>query len=152
MKASASTNSKEKVDITVNAPTDDAPEEELNAGVKKNQQKVGMNNNVTHSNINNHIRELNYGAGAKDNDTDKMEEYPPPKKKKSRESKKRKKDRKKKYKERSHSPEPESSPQSLRNVNSCVPTTVRHGSSFHRICPKPQSRPRRLSVVRRRNY
>ena len=37
-------------------------------------------------------------------------------------------------------------------VNSRVPTTVRHGSSFHIICPKPQSRPRCLPVVRRRNY
>ena len=38
------------------------------------------------------------------------------------------------------------------SVNSCVPTTVRHESSFHRICPKPQSRPRRLPVVRRWKY
>ena len=32
-------------------------------------------------------------------------------------------------------------------VNFRVPTTVRHISSFHRICPKSQSRPRRLSVI-----
>ena len=38
------------------------------------------------------------------------------------------------------------------SVNSRVPTTGRHGSSFHRICPKTQSHPRCLSVVRRRNY
>ena len=37
-------------------------------------------------------------------------------------------------------------------VNSRVLITVIHGSSFHRICPKPQSRPRRLSVVLRWNY
>ena len=34
-------------------------------------------------------------------------------------------------------------------VNSRVLTTVRHESSFHRIFPKPQSRPRRLPVVQR---
>ena len=33
------------------------------------------------------------------------------------------------------------------SINSPVPTTVRHISSFYRICPKPQSRPRRLPVV-----
>ena len=38
------------------------------------------------------------------------------------------------------------------HVNSCVPTTARHRSSFHRICQKHQSRPRRLPVVRRWNY
>ena len=37
-------------------------------------------------------------------------------------------------------------------VNYRVPTTVRHGSYFQRICPKPQSRPRRLPVVRHINY
>ena len=37
-------------------------------------------------------------------------------------------------------------------VNYCVPTTVRHGSFFHRICTKPQSRPRRLPFVRRWNH
>ena len=31
-----------------------------------------MKDNISHSNINNHLKELNYGAGAKDNDTDKM--------------------------------------------------------------------------------
>ena len=31
-----------------------------------------MKDNVTHSNINNHLRELNSGAGAKDDDTDNM--------------------------------------------------------------------------------
>ena len=37
-------------------------------------------------------------------------------------------------------------------VNYRVNTTVRHGSYFHRIFPKPQSRPRRLSFVQYRNY
>ena len=60
--------------------------------IKKNQEKEGMKDNVTHSNINNHLRELNSGAGAKDNDTDNMEEDPLPRNNKSRESKKRKKD------------------------------------------------------------
>ena len=76
-----------------------------------------MKDNVTHSYINNHMRELNSGAGAKVDDTYKMEEDPPTRKNKSRESKKRKKDRKNKEKERSHCPDPESSPQSLRKVN-----------------------------------
>ena len=48
-----------------------------------------MKDNVTHSNINGHLRELNSRAGAKDNDTDKMEEDPFPRKKKSREINKR---------------------------------------------------------------
>ena len=48
-----------------------------------------MKDNVRHSNINNHIIELDSGAGAKDDDTDKMEEYPLPRNNKSRESKKR---------------------------------------------------------------
>ena len=37
-------------------------------------------------------------------------------------------------------------------VYSRVPTTVIHRSSFHRICPKPQSCPRLLPVDRRWNY
>ena len=57
-----------------------------------------MDDNVTHSNINFHMRELNYGAGTKDYDTDKMEEYPFLRKKKSRESKNREKDMKNKEK------------------------------------------------------
>ena len=55
-----------------------------------------MKDNVSHSNINNHLRELNSVAGAKDDDTDKMEEDSLPGKKKSRDSKKRKKYRKNK--------------------------------------------------------
>ena len=41
-----------------------------------------MKDNVTHSNINNHMRELNSGACAKYDDTDNMEEDPLPWKKK----------------------------------------------------------------------
>ena len=48
-----------------------------------------MKDNVTHSNINEHMRELSYGAGAKDDDTDKMEEDPLYWKNKSIYSKKR---------------------------------------------------------------
>ena len=55
-----------------------------------------MKDYLTHCNINNHLRELNSGAGAKDNDTDKMEEYPLPWKNKSRDSKKTEKYNKKK--------------------------------------------------------
>ena len=69
-----------------------------------------MKDNVTYSNINDHLRELNSGAGANDNDTDKTEEYLPPRKKKSRDSKKRKKDTKNKEKEISHPLDPESPP------------------------------------------
>ena len=47
-----------------------------------------MKDSLTHSNINDHLRELNSGAGDKDDDTDKMEEDPLPRKKKSIESKK----------------------------------------------------------------
>ena len=39
-----------------------------------------MKDNITHSNINNHLRELNSGAGAKDSDTNKTEEDPLPRK------------------------------------------------------------------------
>ena len=74
-----------------------------------------MKDNVTHSNINDHLRELNYDVGAKDNDTDKMEEDPPPRKKKLRESNNTEKDRKNKEKKRSHSPDPESSPSILKD-------------------------------------
>ena len=35
-----------------------------------------MKDNVSHSNINNHPRELNFGAGAKDNAIDNTEEDP----------------------------------------------------------------------------
>ena len=72
-KAAADTASKEETKRTANAPTADALEEEVRGGNEKNQEKEGMRDNVSHSNINNHLRELNYGAGAKDNDTDKME-------------------------------------------------------------------------------
>ena len=41
-----------------------------------------MKDNVSHSNINTHLREHNSGAGPRDNDTDKMEEDPLPQKKK----------------------------------------------------------------------
>ena len=73
-----------------------------------------MKDNLSHSNINNHLRELNSGAGAKDNDNDKMEEDPLPRNNKSRESKKRENDKKNKEKERSQSLEPESSPSILK--------------------------------------
>ena len=73
-----------------------------------------MKDNVTRVNINEHLRELNSFAGSKDDDTDKMEQYPLLRKKKSRESKKRKKDSNNKEKERSHSPDPESSPSLLK--------------------------------------
>ena len=71
-------------------------EEELRRGTEKNQENGGIKDNVTNSNIKKYLRELNSGAGAKDDDTDNMEEDPLPRKKKSRESKKRRKDRKKK--------------------------------------------------------
>ena len=96
--------------MIANAPTPYTLEEEVRGGNKNNQEKVGMKYNVTHSNINDHLRELKYDAGAKDNDTDKMEEDPPPREKKLRESKNTEKDRKNKEKKRSHSPDPESSP------------------------------------------
>ena len=73
MKAAAATESKEELKMTVNAPTDDASEQEVKGGNQKNQEKVGMKNNVTCSNINEHLRELNSDAGAKYNDTDSME-------------------------------------------------------------------------------
>ena len=87
--AAADTASKEETKRTENAPTSDASEEEVRGGNDKNQEKKVMNDNVTNSNINNHLRELNLGAGAKDNDTDNMEEDPLPRNNKSRESKKR---------------------------------------------------------------
>ena len=43
-----------------------------------------MKDYVTNGSINDHMRELNSGVGAKNDDTDKMEEDPPPRKKKSR--------------------------------------------------------------------
>ena len=55
-----------------------------------------MQDTLTHSNINDHLRELNSGAGATDDDTDNIEEDPLLRKKKSRESKKRKRYRKNK--------------------------------------------------------
>ena len=71
-------------------------EEEVRGGKEKKQEKKGMKDYLTHCNINNHLRELNSGAGAKDNDTDKMEEDTLLRKNKSRENTKRKKERKKK--------------------------------------------------------
>ena len=71
-------------------------EEEVRGGDEKNQRKEGIKDNVTHSNMNDHLRELNSGAGAKDYNTNKMEEDPLPRKKKSREIKKREKDSKNK--------------------------------------------------------
>ena len=75
-KAAADTASKEETKRTANAPTADALEEEVRGGNEKNQEKEGMRDNVSHSNINNHPRELNFGAGAKDNATDNTEEDP----------------------------------------------------------------------------
>ena len=48
-----------------------------------------MKDNITHRNISNHLRELNYGTITKDDDTDMMEEDPISRKKNSRESNKR---------------------------------------------------------------
>ena len=84
--------------MTANAPTADESEEELRGVNEKNKEKEGMKDNVTHSNINDHLRELNSGADAKDDDTDNIEEDPLPRKNKSRDSKKREKDRKNKEK------------------------------------------------------
>ena len=85
MKAVATIASKEEANMTANAPTADVLEEEVRGGNENNQETGGMKDNGTHSNINNHMKELNSGAGTKDNDTDKTEEDPPPRKKKSRE-------------------------------------------------------------------
>ena len=85
-KAAADTSSKEENKRTANAPTDDALEEEVRGGNEYNQEKEVIKDNLTHIKINDHLIELNYGAGAKDNDTDKMEEDPLPRKKKSRRS------------------------------------------------------------------
>ena len=49
-------------------------EEELRRGTENNQEKGGIKDNVTNSNIQKHMRELNYGADAKDDDNDNMEE------------------------------------------------------------------------------
>ena len=86
--------------------------EEVSGGNEKNQEKEIMKDILTHSNISNHIRELNSEAGARDNDTDKTDKDPQPRKKKSRESKKKEKDRREK--KRSHSPDPDSSPSILK--------------------------------------
>ena len=59
--------------MTANSPTTDASEEDVRGRNKKNQEKGGMKDNVTHSNINKHLRELNSGVGANDNYTDRME-------------------------------------------------------------------------------
>ena len=95
-KAAADTVSKEGTKRTANAPTSEALEEEVRGGDEKNQRKEGIKDNVTHSNMNDHLRELNSEAGAKDYNTDQMEEDPLPRKKKSREIKKREKDSKNK--------------------------------------------------------
>ena len=58
---------------TAKAPTSDASEEEVMGVNYNNQEKLGMKDNVTRSNINDHMRELNSGAGAKDDGTDKKE-------------------------------------------------------------------------------
>ena len=55
MNTATATLSKEEANMTDNAPTDDAPEEELRGVNKKNREKGGMKDNVTHSNINNHL-------------------------------------------------------------------------------------------------
>ena len=100
-----------------------------------------MKDYVTNGSINDHTRELNSVAGAKDDDTDKMEEYPPPQKNKSIESKKRKNYRKKKEKERSHSLDPESSPSILKegrfmetgkSSNKAAPTATKQTSYDHK--------------------
>ena len=57
MKAAATTASKEKLNMTANAPTADAQEEKVRGGNDNNQEKVGMKDNLTHSNINDHMRE-----------------------------------------------------------------------------------------------
>ena len=76
--------------MSTNVPTADASEEEVSRVNDKNEDKEGMKDNVTPSNINNHLRELNYGVGATGDNIDKMEEYSLPQKKKSRKSKKKK--------------------------------------------------------------
>ena len=120
-KAAADTASKEETKRTANSPTADALDEEVREGNDDNQQKEGMKDNVSHSNINNHPRELNSGAGAKEDDMGKMEEDPLPRKKKSRESNKRERDRKNK-KRREVTPHTQSPlPQYLRKVDSWQP-------------------------------
>ena len=42
--------------MRANAPTADTSEEEVRGRNKKNQEKGGMKDNVTHSNINDHLR------------------------------------------------------------------------------------------------
>ena len=101
-KVAASTASKEGAERTANTPTADASEEEVREENEKNQEKEGTRDNLTHSNINDHMRELNSGAGAKDDDTGKMEEDPLPRKKKSRDINKRKIGRNEKEKKRIH--------------------------------------------------
>ena len=48
-----------------------------------------MKDNVTRSNINVHLRELNSGTGSKEDDNDNIERDPPPRKNKLRYIKKR---------------------------------------------------------------
>ena len=55
-KAAADTTSREEAKRTTNAPTADASEKEVRGENEKNQEKRGMKDNVTHSNINDHMR------------------------------------------------------------------------------------------------
>ena len=71
--AEATTASKEEAKRISNAPTADAPEEEVRGENDKNQEKEGTRDNLTQSNINDHLRNLNSVAGARDNHTDKIE-------------------------------------------------------------------------------
>ena len=110
-------------------------------GMRRIKKKGGMKDDITHSNVNDHLRELNSGASANDDDTDKMEKYPPPHKKKSRKSKKRGNDRKKKERYRSHSTDPESSPSILKEgqllatskaANTSAPTATKRTTYDHK--------------------
>ena len=55
-KTAADTASKEETKMTANAPISDASEEEVRGRNSKNQEKEGIKDNVSHSNINNHQR------------------------------------------------------------------------------------------------
>ena len=85
--------------------------------------------------------ELNSGAGAKEDDTDRMEEDPLPQKNKSRESKKREKGSNTKEKERSNSPDSESSPSIIKEgrfsatgkeANKAVTTDTKRTTYYHK--------------------
>ena len=113
-KAAAATASKEEAKRIANAPASVESEEKARGENKKSQEKEGLKDNVTHININDHLKALNSGAGSKDDDTDNMEEDHLPQKKKLREINKRENNREYKEKERSHSPDPASSPSILK--------------------------------------